>query len=78
MGSRPGPGRPVSLWLTGRPGCTPAGTAPHCSGPLPTMTSPIPWAVRRQAYMMTAALLDQLTGHLVELCWGSPSDGQPV
>ena len=27
--------------------------------------------------MMTAALLDQLTGHLVELCWGLPRDGWP-
>lgn len=30
-----------------------------------------------QAYMMTAALLDQLTGHLVGLCWGFPGNGRP-
>jgi len=30
-----------------------------------------------RAYLMTAALLDQLTGHLAELCWGFPRDGRP-
>ena len=30
-----------------------------------------------QAYMMTAALLDQLIGDLVGLCWGFPGDGRP-
>ena len=30
-----------------------------------------------QAYTMTAALLDQLTSYLVELCWGSPGDPRP-
>jgi low molecular weight protein-tyrosine phosphatase len=30
-----------------------------------------------QAYMMTAALLDQLTGDLVGLCWGLPGAGRP-
>jgi len=28
-----------------------------------------------QAYGATAALLDQLTGYLAELCWGLPGDG---
>jgi protein-tyrosine phosphatase len=30
-----------------------------------------------QAYLMTAALLDQLTGDLVRLCGGFPGDGPP-
>ena len=46
-------------------------------GDSPDDDVPDPMGGPPQAYMMTAALLDQLTGHLVELCWGSPGDGRP-
>jgi protein-tyrosine phosphatase len=46
-------------------------------GDSPDDDVPDPMGGPPQAYMGTAALLDQLTGHLVELCWGLPSDGRP-
>ena len=38
---------------------------------------PDPMGGPPQAYLTTAALLDQLIGHLAELCWGFPRDGRP-
>ncbi len=46
-------------------------------GDSPDDDVPDPMGGPPQAYLSTAALLDQLTGHLVELCWGLPSDGRP-
>ena len=46
-------------------------------GDSPNDDVPDPMGGPPQAYMMTAALLDQLTGHLVELCWGFPGNGRP-
>ena len=46
-------------------------------GDSPDDDVPDPFGGPPQAYMMTAALLDQLTGHLVRLCWGFPGDGRP-
>jgi protein-tyrosine-phosphatase len=46
-------------------------------GDSPDDDVPDPMGGPPQAYLMTAALLDQLTGYLVELCWGSPGDGRP-
>jgi len=46
-------------------------------GDSPDDDVPDPMGGPPQAYMMTAARLDQLTGYLVELCWGFPADDRP-
>ncbi len=46
-------------------------------GDSPDDDIPDPMGGPPQAYLRTATLLDQLTGHLVELCWGYPGDGRP-
>ncbi len=46
-------------------------------GDSPDDDVPDPMGRPPQAYLRTAALLDQLTRYLVELCWGYPGDGRP-
>jgi len=46
-------------------------------GDSPDDDVPDPMGGPPQAYLMTAALLDQLIGHLVGLCWRFPGDGLP-
>jgi protein-tyrosine phosphatase len=46
-------------------------------GDSPDDDVPDPMGGPPQAYLRSAALLDQLTRYLVELCWGYPGDGRP-
>jgi protein-tyrosine phosphatase len=46
-------------------------------GDSPDDDVPDPMGGPPQAYLMTAALLDQLIGHLVGLCWRFPGDRLP-
>jgi protein-tyrosine phosphatase len=76
-GQQAGPraaGEPLADWVArlhaGRERIALLGDSPGDDVPDPMGGPP-------QAYTMTAALLDQLTGHLVGLCWGFPGDGRP-
>ena len=76
-GQQAGPraaGEPLADWVarlhSGRERTALLGDSPEDDVPDPIGGPP-------QAYMMTAALLDQLTGDLVGLCWGLPGAGRP-